>query len=97
MPTKQKGQKKKKRGGKPLSEMDFSAAENFIPPLNIDFNVGPGTSGGGFFDQKISNLSNMGRLNKLINQRKGKSDYNNQTIIECISIIDYIRYISIIV
>ena len=82
MPSRGKGKKKKRSGSTPVSEMDFSAAENFIPPLNIDFNVGPGTSGGGFFDQKISNLSNMGRLNKLINQRKGKSDYNNQTIID---------------
>jgi len=82
MPTKQKGQKRKKKGSKPLAQMDFSAAENFIPPLGLDFSVGRDTSGGGFFDQKISNLSNMGRLNKLINQRKGKSDYNNQTIID---------------
>ena len=82
MPSRGKGKKKKRSGSTPVSEMDFSADENFIPPLNIDFNVGPGTSGGGFFDQKISNLSNMGRLNKLINQRKGKSDYNNQTIID---------------
>ena len=82
MPPKAKGQKRKKKGSKSVTEMDFSAAENFIPPLNIDFNVGPGTSGGGFFDQKISNLSNMGKLNKLINERKGKSTYKNYKLID---------------
>ena len=51
MPSRGKGKKKR---SKPVSEMDFSAAENFIPPLDIDFNVGPGTSGGGFFNEKIA-------------------------------------------
>ena len=84
MPSRGKGKKKR---SKPVSEMDFSAAENFIPPLDIDFNVGPGTSGGGFFDEKIANISQLKepsetqkRLSKLIDERAGKFTYKDSTI-----------------
>ena len=49
---------RKKKGGKNPMDMDFSAAENFIPPLNIDFNTGPK----GVFDEK---LASIGKLNEV--------------------------------
>tara|TARA_B100000131_G_scaffold322606_1_gene377181 strand:- start:27 stop:1004 length:978 start_codon:yes stop_codon:yes gene_type:complete len=91
MPSKGKGKKKKKRGGTPAHLMDFSAAESLIPPLNIDFNVGPGTSGGGFFDEKLAELetlqeqvreqsANRLKLQKLIDIKKGKVTYTNPIV-----------------
>ena len=80
MPSRGKGKKKKRSGSTPVSEMDFSAAENFIPPLDIDFNVGPGTSGGGFFDEKIASLGNMGKFQKLIAGRIGGRTYVNPEV-----------------
>ena len=91
MPSKGKGKKKKKRGGTPAHLMDFSAAESLIPPLDIDFNVGPGTSGGGFFDEKLAELEtlqeqvreqseNRLKLQKLIDIKKGKTTYVNPLV-----------------
>jgi len=91
MPSKGKGKKKKKRGGTPAHLMDFSAAESLIPPLDIDFNVGPGTSGGGFFDEKLAELEtlqeqvreqspNRLKLQKLIDIKKGKTAYVNPLV-----------------
>ena len=80
MPIRGKGKKKRRSGSTPVSEMDFSAAENFIPPMNIDFNVGPGTSGGGFFDDKIASLGNMSKFQKLIASRTNGKTYVNPRI-----------------
>ena len=91
MPSKGKGKKKKRKGSTPVSEMDFSAAESFLPALDIDFNVGPGTSGGGFFDEKLAELEtlqqtvraqseNRQKLKKLIDIKKGKTAYTNPLV-----------------
>ena len=71
MPTKQKGQKRKKRGGKPLSEMNFGAAESFIQG---DWSALEGVQK--FLDES----STMGKLNKIINKRMGMVDYINPQI-----------------
>jgi hypothetical protein len=84
MPPRGKGKKKKRSGSTPVSEMDFSAAENFIPPLNIDFNT---SSGGSVFDDKVANISQLKepsetqkRLSKLIDERANKFTYKDSTI-----------------
>ena len=78
---------RKKKGGKNPMDMDFSAAENFIPPLNIDFNTGPK----GVFDEKLASIGKLNevsatqkKLDNLIKGRKGTNSYSNENILDIV-------------
>ena len=70
MPSKGKGKKKKKTGGSAFST-DFSAAGSFIQG---DYSSLEGIQD--FIDES----STIGKLNKLIDERVGKSTYKNRTL-----------------